>query len=200
MHKKSNFNAVCCWLLVIICVVSSQMAAAQVEEKFIQQELERVGTDPENSVTILVDAPVEFVFKFLMERLDLYTEDAVSVSFDVKGTGEISAAVGTERTTVMASGETLVQRFLQMDAYNSYAYFTDISKSTLSVPLKYSLAKYDFVSLSSNKTQVKISVVYQPSSRLTAFIVRRLFNSAFERDFNNAATMMSEIYSKAHNQ
>lgn len=169
-------------------------AQASYSNEFIQTELERVGRDPENSVTISVDAPTEYVFRFLMERLDIYTEDAKTITFDTS-TGEgITASVGTERTTSMKEGGTLVQRFLIMNPSSTYAYFTDMSKSTLSVPLKYSLAKYEFTEADANTTTVKISVVYQPTSRLTGFIVRRLFNSAFERDFNNAAKIMSERY------
>lgn len=182
-------------------VLSNNIALGQptLNAEFIEQELIRVVKDPENSVTISVDAPIDFVFKFLMERLDLYTEDAESVFFDVPGINGISARIGTERTTVMSNGETLVQRFLQVEANETYAYFTDISKSTLSVPLKYSLAKYEFSELANNKSQVRISVVYQPSSRLTSFIVRRLFNSAFERDFKNSASIMSRYYRESEN-
>jgi hypothetical protein len=173
-------------------------AQASYDSVFIDAELERVVSDPENSVTISVDAPVDYVFRFLMERLDLYTKDAETITFD-SSLGEGIKGVGTERTTTMKEGGTLVQRFLIMEPSSTYAYFTDISKSTLSVPLKYSLAKYEFAEIGANKTSVKISVVYQPSSRLTGFIVRRLFNSAFERDFNNAARVMGERYQKELN-
>jgi len=173
-------------------------AQASFDSAFIDAELERVVSGPENSVTISVDAPVDYVFRFLMERLDLYTKDAETITFDTSA-GEGTKGVGTERTTTMKEGGTLVQRFLIMEPTSTYAYFTDISKSTLSVPLKYSLAKYEFTEIGANKTSVKISVVYQPSSRLTGFIVRRLFNSAFERDFNNAARIMSERYQEELN-
>lgn len=184
---------------VLFCGANAVSAQASYSDEFIQTELERVDRDPENTVTISVDAPAHYVFRFLMERLDLYTKDAETISFNT-GTGEgIQASVGTERTTTMKEGGTLVQRFLIMEPSSTYAYFTDISKSTLSVPLKYSLAKYAFTKVDSNTTTVKISVVYQPTSRLTGFIVRRLFNSAFERDFNNAAKIMSERYQNGHN-
>lgn len=183
-------------LMVAAClaVMSTAIAQTSYDDTFIQKELERVVSDPENSVTIQVDAPVEYVFKFLMERLDLYTEDAQTVNFDSAADLNPRARVGTERTTVMKNGDTLVQRFLQMEPTSTYAYFTDISKSTLSVPLKYSLAKYQFREIATEKTEVTISVVYEPSSRLTAFIVRRLFNSAFEKDFKGAAEIMSQRY------
>lgn len=189
-------------LLALACASTLQTAAAQTgyDDEFIQRELERVVTDPENSVTIDVDAPVDYVFEFLMERLDLYTEDAQTVSFDSDPELKPRARVGTERTTVMSDGGTLVQRFLEVEPASTYAYFTDISKSTLSVPLKYSLAKYQFSETGAEKSQVTISVVYEPSSRLTAFIVRRLFNSAFERDFKGAAAIMSQRYSENQNE
>ncbi len=55
-------------------------AQASYDSVFIAAELERVVSDPENSVTISVDAPVDYVFRFLMERLDLYTKDAETIT------------------------------------------------------------------------------------------------------------------------
>lgn len=178
---------------------SAANAQDSYDSEFIQAELERAERNPEKSVTISVDAPADYVFRFLMERLDLYTKDAETITFNTGTRNSIQASVGTERTTTMKEGGTLVQRFLIMEPSSTYAYFTDISKSTLSVPLKYSLAKYVFSQRDANTTTVKISVVYQPTSRLTGFIVRRLFNSAFERDFKNAAKIMSERYQNGLN-
>lgn len=191
--KKTSLGLASFVLLWGASVVNAQSSYS---DEFIQTELKRVVSDPENFVTISVDAPVNYVYRFLMERLDIYTKDAETVTFNARDEGNIQASVGTERTTTMKKGGTLVQRFLIVEPPTTYAYFTDISKSTLSVPLKYSLAKYEFVEVGVKKTTVKISVVYEPSSRLTGFIVRRLFNSAFKRDFNNAAKIMSERYLK----
>jgi len=191
--KKTSLGLASFVLLWGASVVNAQSSYS---DEFIQTELKRVVSDPENFVTISVDAPVNYVYRFLMERLDIYTKDAETVTFNTRDEGNIQASVGTERTTTMKKGGTLVQRFLIVEPPTTYAYFTDISKSTLSVPLKYSLAKYEFVEVGVKKTTVKISVVYEPSSRLTGFIVRRLFNSAFKRDFNNAAKIMSERYLK----
>ncbi|HAG72462.1 MAG TPA: hypothetical protein DCL66_09710 [Gammaproteobacteria bacterium] len=191
--KKTSLGLASFVLLWGASVVNAQSSYS---DEFIQTELKRVVSDPENFVTISVDAPVNYVYRFLMERLDIYTKDAETVTFNTRDEGNIQASVGTERTTTMKKGGTLVQRFLIVEPPTTYAYFTDISKSTLSVPLKYSLAKYEFVEVGVKKTTVKISVVYEPSSRLTGFIVRRLFNSAFKRDFNNAAKIMNERYLK----
>jgi hypothetical protein len=194
MNLKKTFLGLTSFILLWGASVAN--AQASYGDEFIQTELERVVSDPENSVTISVDAPVNYVYRFLMERLDLYAKDAETVTFNASGEDSIQASVGTERTTTMKKGGTLVQRFLIVEPPMTYAYFTDISKSTLSIPLKYSVAKYEFAEVGVKKTTVKISVVYEPSSRLTGFIVRRLFNSAFERDFNNAAKIMSERYLK----
>jgi hypothetical protein len=194
MNLKKTFLGLTSFVLLWgASVVNAQVSYG---DEFIQKELERVVSDPENCVTISVDAPVNYVYRFLMERLDLYAKDAETVTFNASGEDSIQASVGTERTTTMKKGGTLVQRFLIVEPPMTYAYFTDISKSTLSIPLKYSVAKYEFAEVGVKKTTVKISVVYEPSSRLTGFIVRRLFNSAFERDFNNAAQIMSERYLK----
>ena len=194
MNLKKTFLGLTSFVLLWgASVVNAQVSYG---DEFIQKELERLVSDPENCVTISVDAPVNYVYRFLMERLDLYAKDAETVTFNASGEDSIQASVGTERTTTMKKGGTLVQRFLIVEPPMTYAYFTDISKSTLSIPLKYSVAKYEFAEVGVKKTTVKISVVYEPSSRLTGFIVRRLFNSAFERDFNNAAQIMSERYLK----
>jgi hypothetical protein len=194
MNLKKTFLGLTSFVLLWgASVVNAQVSYG---DEFIQKELERVVSDPENCVTISVDAPVNYVYRFLLERLDLYAKDAETVTFNASGEDSIQASVGTERTTTMKKGGTLVQRFLIVEPPMTYAYFTDISKSTLSIPLKYSVAKYEFAEVGVKKTTVKISVVYEPSSRLTGFIVRRLFNSAFERDFNNAAKIMSERYLK----
>ena len=197
MNLKKTFLGLTSFILLWGASVAN--AQASYGDEFIQTELERVVSDPENCVTISVDAPVNYVYRFLMERLDLYAKDAETVTFNASGEDSIQASVGTERTTTMKKGGTLVQRFLIVEPPTTYAYFTDISKSTLSVPLKYSLTKYEFAEVGVTKTTVKISVVYEPSSRLTGFIVRRLFNSAFERDFNNAAKIMSNRYLKDPN-
>lgn len=174
---------------------SSTVAQQQFSDSFIEQELSRVKTDPDNTVTIFVDAPIEYVYEFLLERLDLYTEDAATVSFDhSSATRENAFSIGSQRTTKMKNGGTLLQRFIVADQFSSYAYFTDISKSTLSVPLKYSLGYYEFQEISEARTKVTVAVVYQPSSRLLGFIVRRAFNAAFSRDFNHAAILMNELY------
>jgi len=197
MNLKKTFLGLTSFVLLWgASVVNAQVSYG---DEFIQKELERVVSDPENCVTISVDAPVNYVYRFLMERLDLYAKDAETVTFNASGEDSIQASVGTERTTTMKKGGTLVQRFLIVEPPMTYAYFTDISKSTLSIPLKYSVAKYEFAEVGVKKTTVKISVVYEPSSRLTGFIVRRLFNSAFERDFNNAAKIMSNRYLKDPN-
>jgi hypothetical protein len=90
----------------------------------------------------------------------------------------------------LANSEKLVQRFLQFDPPYSYAYFTDMEKSTLEAPLDYSIARYELSNTTNEATNLKISVVYRSSSRLLGFFVRRAFVSALEKDFEKAVEIM----------
>ena len=87
----------------------------------------------------------------------------------------------------------LIQRFLQFQRDIGYAYFTDMDKSTLEAPLNYSLSRYEFSETKEGQTIVRISVVYQSSSRLLAYFVRRAFSSSLRRDFERAAATIELI-------
>ena len=94
----------------------------------------------------------------------------------------------------MEDNDFLIQRFLQFDPPFSYAYLTDMEESTLQAPLNYSLARYEFSEPDEGKTLVHVSVVYEPSSRLLAFFVRRVFNSALRKDFQRAREIIESNY------
>ena len=69
-----------------------------------------------------------------------------------------------------------------------------MEESTLQAPLNYSLARYEFSEPDEGKTLVRVSVVYEPSSRLLAFFVRRVFNSALRKDFQRAREIIESNY------
>ena len=94
----------------------------------------------------------------------------------------------------MASDEFLLQRFLIIGPPSSFAYFVDMERSTLSAPLVYSISRYQLTETTPETTQLDIAVVYQSSTRLLAFLVRRGFNSALERDFDAAVAIIEADY------
>lgn len=178
----------------VILMTQSSLTAAETDESFIARELERTHSDPDTVVTIAINAPVEFVFDLLLYRLEDYVTDAVNVAFDHADSASPAALdSGSERITTMENGEILVQRFLQFQPPQGFAYFTDMEQSTVAAPLRYSLARYELTD-NGEGTVLRVAVVYQSSSRLLAFFVRRAFNSALQRDFEKAAAVIEAEY------
>ncbi|MAC70660.1 MAG: hypothetical protein CMP84_10700 [Gammaproteobacteria bacterium] len=162
---------------------------------FIAAELQRTRFDPDSAVSVSIAAPRDYVFDFLSARLDEYADGAAALRFDHTGsasTGRLGR--GSLRMTTMDNGETLAQRFLLFTAPTEFAYYTNMELSTLSVPLDYSITRYSLNETNYENTELSVTVSYQASSKLFAFIVRRAFNSALRRDFERAANIIAEKY------
>ena len=184
-------------LVNFFLIANPVLAAPEISSEFIAAELQRAETNPDQSVEILISAPIEFVFGFLSQRLDEYIADAVAVEFDhadSKTEGEID--IGSIRKITLEDSNFLVQRFLRFDPFSGYAYLTDMERSSLDAPIAYSITTYNLSSPAVNETTLRVSVVYKPTTRLLGFFVRRVFNSAFKRDFENAAQVISSEYEK----
>ena len=182
-------------ILFVYLLTLNTFYAQEIDSKIIEQELSRVEVDPDESIEISINAPLRYVFDFLSKRLNEYVEGASAVEFnhsDSEVKGELN--IGSIRKLKMENNDFLVQRFLQFKPPYRYAYFTDMEKSTLEAPLNYSLALYEFTESSKEETLVRISVVYESSSRLLAFFVRRAFNSSLRKDFNRAAKTIELNY------
>jgi len=93
----------------------------------------------------------------------------------------------------MDDGRRLVQRIIIFEPPNRFAYFTDMSLSTVNVPIDYSIGHYAFTETSQGKTAATVAVAYKPSSRLTAFLVRLGFNRALSRDFEKAQAYLNSL-------
>ena len=123
--------------------------AQEINSKIIEQELSRVKVNPDQSIEVSINAPVQYVFDFLSKRLNEYVEGASAVEFnhsDSEVMGELN--IGSIRKLKMENNDFLVQRFLQFKPPYHYAYFTDMEKSTVEAPLNYSLARYKFTAVS----------------------------------------------------
>lgn len=190
-------NIVKILLANIFLFANPLIAAPELSSEFISAELQRAEKNPDHSLEILIAAPIEFVFSFLSQRLDQYVAGAVAVEFDhedSKTKGEMD--VGSIRKVTMEDSNFLIQRFLHFDPFSGYSYLTDMKRSSLDAPIAYSIAKYNLSSSGVNETTLRVSVVYKPTTRLLGFFVRRAFNSAFKRDFENAAQIISSEYEK----
>jgi len=177
--------------VISLFLVSTLFAAETLNEAFIAQELQRTQSAPDSVASVSIAAPIDFVFEFLVRRPDDYTADAVGVAFDHAGSdtpGELGR--GSVRTISMNNGETLFQRFLMLNPPAMYVYLTDMAKSTVSLPLNYSIARYELSEMADGSTMLQVALVYEPSSRLLAFFVRRAFRSALQRDFEQAAELI----------
>lgn len=191
------------WLLAIaasILLVTAPVQttiAATLSEQEITQELQRAESDPDQRVHFKTLAPPDYVFNFLLRRVPEYSTDASALRFADPAS---DVGVGSERITVMAGGDLLSQRILRYEPVTEYAYFTDIQRSSVDIPLRYSIGHYRFQETENGGTEVWVSVVFEPSSRLFAFLVRSAFNRALKRDFQRAATLIDQIYQAEHGQ
>lgn len=186
-------------LLTLLLLAPGVIAAEALEDTFIAAELQRTAEAPDVVAQVAIAAPVDFVFGFLTRQPHRYTADAATVSFDHTASaapGQLGP--GSERVIGLRSGETLVQRFLLVDDPHSYAYFTDMSRSTLSAPLRYSVTRYTLAATGPAESRLQVALVYQPSSRLLAFFVRRAFQAALQRDFERAAQLIAAQWQLQH--
>ena len=181
----------------VLCQLTTA-AGQELTESFIQDELARAQTDPDSEISLTINAPRDFVFAFLTRRVHEYVSDARGVEFDHGNAAQVGRlAAGSQRRILMANDEFLLQRFLVVEPPRSFAYFVDMERSTLSAPLAYSISRYQLTETAPETTQLEIAVVYQSSTRLLAFFVRRGFNNALERDFAAAADIIEADYQAA---
>jgi len=169
-------------------------AASEYDSQFVRAELERARINPDDSTTLSVAQPIEIVFDALLTRLAEYTEDIAGISFDHGGaenTGKLG--VGSLRITTMDDGTRLVQRIIAFDPPREFAYFTDMSLSSVRAPIDYSIGHYSFTEQQDGRVEALVSVAYRPSSRLTAFLVRLGFSRALSRDFRKAEDYLNSL-------
>ena len=182
-------------LLLVFQLKPSTFYAQEINMDLIERELIRVQADPDQSIEISISAPLSYVFDFLSLRLNEYVMDGRAIEFNHSNSAVPGKfGVGSIRKLTMENDAFLIQRFLQFQRDAGYAYFTDMDKSTLEAPLNYSLSRYEFSETKEGETIVRISVVYQSSSRLLAYFVRRAFSSSLRRDFERAAETIEFNY------
>lgn len=197
MKAQSKSPMKCCAILLSMfaCLCSSNIfAASDYDDQFVLNELERAKSNPDNSTMLEVAQPIELVFDALLTRLAEYSENIASISFDHSAALKTGAlGVGSERITTMDDGKRLVQRILIFEPPKRFAYFTDMAKSTVGAPIDYSIGYYKFSEQQDGRVKAAVSVVYKPSSRLTAFLVRLGFNRAMSRDFQKAEEYLNSL-------
>ena len=182
------------YLALFLLLPAQLLLASEYGQQFIDAELERTIVNPDNSTAIEVDQPIGLVFDALLSRLAEYTENITRIEFDHSSAADpTTLSIGSERITTMDDGLKLVQRIIIFEPPNRFAYFTDMSLSTVNVPIDYSIGYYTFAEQSDGKTAATVAVAYKPSSRLTAFLVRLGFNRALSRDFEKAQAYLNSL-------
>ena len=184
----------CSSLLVGALLISSAHLAAQenpIDQSLIETELGRTYNDPDSEVIVTIDAPREFVFDFLVNRVDEFAENTESLRFDNSDARVPGAlGIGSERIITLTEGEILLQRFLMFDPPASYAYHVDMARSTVDIPLEYSISRYELSENDEESTRLEVSVVYESNARLLGFVVRRMIRSALRREFEKASSII----------
>jgi ribosome-associated toxin RatA of RatAB toxin-antitoxin module len=187
-------------LVIIFLLLSASLstftisAASEFDAGFISLQLERAQKEPDHRVYLEIKLPKEEVFNALLSQLHEYSGDISSITFRHPNSSlSDNPVIGSIRISTMDNDEILAQRIISFDPPNHFAYFTDIEKSTVDVPLDYTIGHYRFIEDADGHTNVQISVVYQPSSSLTSFLVRRIFNRAMDRDFEKAEEYLNSL-------
>jgi hypothetical protein len=181
------------------CVALSNHAlpANEFSDSFIREQFEKAKSEPNNRVLLDIDQPIEVVFQALLAELPNYSDDVVSTLFDNSNSlSRNELDVGSRRISTMENEDILVQKIILFDPPNSFAYFTQMSESTVNAPIDYSIGHYQLTEQANGRTTVQVSAVFRPSSRLTAFLVRFAFNRAFEQDFKNSEEYLNSIFRK----
>jgi len=185
-----------CLIVTASAASSVSLAAEEFTAAFIQSELQRAQEEPDSKVTFEINAPISFVYDFLVNRLDDYVTDAASIEFDHQDSRTTNAIdAGSQRQILMNNGDTLIQRFLSYKPPNQFAYFVDMEQSTVSAPLSYSISHYQLTQLGNDRTTLTVGAVFQSSSRILGYFVRRGFNNAFTNDFEKAKFAIENSYS-----
>ncbi len=173
--------------VISLLIANQAMAQQPFDTSFAATEMQRAINDPDTQVSLQVAASMQDVFDALLKQVDKYSEDAVSVSFDNASSENAGrVGVGSIRKTEMENGDLLFQRIIHFNEPFSFAYFTDMTLSTVGVPLDYTVGHYAMQQLANSTVEATVSVAYKPSSLLSGFIVRRLFNRAVRQDFAKA--------------
>lgn len=180
----------------IACVEATVQAqdSAEFGAVFIVEELQRAKTDPDNRIEFRTSQSPERTFNALLSELPFYSDQVSSLVFDHRDSNsDDEIGIGSRRITRMENEEVLVQKIIEFDMPNSFAYFTDMSESTIRAPLDFSIGYYRFRKASEGGTVVEVSTAYRPSSRLTAFLVRLGFDRAFRNDFRKAEQYLESL-------
>ena len=182
--------------IFVACVALSSHAqhANEFSDSFIREQFEKAKSDPNNRVLLDIDQSIEMVFQALLAELPDYSGDIISTLFDNSNSlRRDELDIGSRRISTMENEDILIQKIILFDPPNSFAYFTEMSESTVNAPIDYSIGLYQLTEQANGRTAVKVSAVFRPSSRLTAFLVRFAFNRAFEQDFKNTEEYLNSI-------
>tara|TARA_B110000495_G_C23031830_1_gene614788 strand:- start:314 stop:898 length:585 start_codon:yes stop_codon:yes gene_type:complete len=182
--------------IFVACVALSSHAqsANEFSDSFIREQFEKAKSDPNNRVLLDIDQSIEMVFQALLAELPDYSDDIISTLFDNSNSlRRDELDIGSRRISTMENEDILIQKIILFDPPNSFAYFTEMSESTVNAPIDYSIGLYQLTEQANGRTAVKVSAVFRPSSRLTAFLVRFAFNRAFEQDFKNTEEYLNSI-------
>lgn len=182
--------------IFVACVALSSHAqpANEFSDSFIREQFEKAKSDPNNRVLLDIDQSIEMVFQALLAELPDYSDDIISTLFDNSNSlRRDELDIGSRRISTMENEDILIQKIILFDPPNSFAYFTEMSESTVNAPIDYSIGLYQLTEQANGRTAVKVSAVFRSSSRLTAFLVRFAFNRAFEQDFKNTEEYLNSI-------
>lgn len=134
------------------------------------------------AVTMQFDHPVSEVFDFLLQQVDVYSDDIMAVSFDNDASvvpGNI--AIGSVRICSLTNGMKLVEPIVAYSEDRYYAYTTNAERSTMKIPIRDVVLFYTFEEKGPSSTLVTVRAHYTPDVFLQ---VRPFVNALFKRNID----------------
>ena len=144
-----------------VALSSDAQPANEFSDSFIREQFEKAKSDPNNRVLLDIDQSIEIVFQALLAELPDYSDDIISTLFDNSNSlRRDELDIGSRRISTMENEDMLIQKIILFDPPNSFAYFTEMSESTVNVPIDYSIGLYQLTEQANGRTAVTVSAVF----------------------------------------
>lgn len=162
----------------------STMSAYDVRNSFVGDvDISTLTDSPLRKVVMMqIDRPVDEVFDFLLQEVDVYSDDIMAVAFDNDSSvvpGQIG--LGSVRICTMTNGKRLVEPLVAFSQNRYYAYTTDPERSTMKLPIRDVVLFYTFERKAPASTLVTVRAHYTPDVFAP---MRPIVNMLFKRNID----------------
>lgn len=144
-------------------------------------DISTLTASPQRKVVMMqFDRPLPEVFEFLLQQVDVYSDDIMDVEFDnAESATPDTIGQGSVRICTMKKGKKLYEPLVVYKQNEYYAYTTDPKRSTMKLPIRDVLLFYTFEEKGENTTLVTVRAHFMPDVFLP---MRPVVNTVFNRN------------------